>query len=228
MITVGSNRDQRNPTTPDTVTDTNTLIRRNQFSTTVTPLRYNRTSATETAYPTQRIPNIGEHNNGRGFGGRVGGPGTPGTMVTKGNIRNQEINEVICSAIDQYKSNVLQPPIQAMDTPPTLENVNIQPTVTMHFKQAMETRIEEDEVYYPTIPPEIVQSFTPTQTEILYENLHHIYDNTSGGTIMAQNVTKEQADNKYSVLQNYGQNFLDCCGWQMIHHEIQSYLIPSL
>jgi hypothetical protein len=50
-ISLGSNRCQQNPITPDTVTHTSTLIRRNQVTTTVTPLRYNRTAATETACP---------------------------------------------------------------------------------------------------------------------------------------------------------------------------------
>jgi hypothetical protein len=73
-------------------------------------------------------------------------------MVTTGNDRNQELNEIIRAPIDQYNSNFLQPPIRAMDTPPISENVNIRPPVTIHFKQEVETCIAEDEVYYPTIP----------------------------------------------------------------------------
>jgi hypothetical protein len=63
----------------------------------------------------------------------------PGTLVTTGNIRYQELDEVIRAAIDQYNSNFVQPPIRATDTPPISENVNIQPPVTIHFEQEVVT-----------------------------------------------------------------------------------------
>jgi hypothetical protein len=77
-----------------------------------------------------------------------------------------------------------------VDTPPISDNVNIRPPGTIEIAHEVETRVEEEGVYYPTIPIEIVQAFTYKQTEVLYDNLMHIYDNTSGGTIMAQNATK--------------------------------------
>jgi hypothetical protein len=59
-------------------------------------------------------------------------------LTTKGNVRNQELSDLVRAEIDRYNYNFVQ---RAMDTPLILENKNILPPVPIHIEQEIETRV---------------------------------------------------------------------------------------
>jgi hypothetical protein len=160
------------------------------------------------------------HMGGRGFGVLSNVARTPELSFGRGGGRTSPprsnemvLSDLVRTELDKYNQKFVTPPTRPTDKPPIPGNILLGPPTTLSHPVTT-VYLEEDDVYYPTVAMETVQSLSPAQTDLMFDNLNQIYASTSGGTLIPSHIPVQEAETIYGILQNYGKDYLDCYGWQ--------------